>query len=310
MRLRMESFVKNLQKNICEGIEKVDGKGKFVSSTWERPEFGGEGITCVLSDGNVMEKAGVAVSVIYSELTPEAVRQMRQDRGKNIDAEGIVPFFVTGISLVMHAKNPHAPTVHLNYRYFEVMNPDGSPKLWWFGGGADLTPVYLYKEDAVHFHKTYKDGCDMFDKSYYPRMKKTCDTYFFNAHREESRGIGGIFFDDFNTKPAEDIFLLVKELGNRFLPSYVPILEKRKDMVFDEEMVRWQQIRRGRYVEFNLIWDRGTKFGLSAPCSRVESILMTLPLTARWEYMHEPEPGSKEEELVKVLKSPEDWVSL
>ncbi|CAO3687061.1 hypothetical protein G6F70_005698 [Rhizopus microsporus] len=309
MRLRMEAFVKHLQKTICEGIEEIDGKGKFTRSVWERPEFGGEGITCVLSDGAVMEKAGVAVSVIYSELNPEAIRQMREDRGKDIDADGIVPFFVTGISLVMHAKNPNAPTVHLNYRYFEIMNPDGSPKLWWFGGGADLTPVYLYEEDAVHFHKVYKEGCDKFDKDYYPQMKVACDKYFLNVHRGEARGIGGVFFDDFNSKPAEEIFAFVKELGYRFLPSYVPILEKRKDMPFDDEMVRWQQIRRGRYVEFNLLWDRGTKFGLSSPCSRVESILMTLPLTARWEYMHEPEPNSREAELVSVLKHPKDWIA-
>ncbi|KAG2230050.1 hypothetical protein INT48_005253 [Thamnidium elegans] len=309
LRLRMESFVKDLQNRICAGIETIDGKGKFTRSVWERPEYGGEGITCVLSEGNVLEKAGVAVSVIYSELSPEAVRQMREDRGKDINVEGTVPFFVTGISLVMHARNPNAPTVHLNYRYFEVMNPDGTPNIWWFGGGADLTPVYLFEEDAIAFHQTYKEGCDKFDKTYYPKMKKDCDKYFLNVHRGESRGIGGIFFDDFNSKPAEEIFSLVKELGNRFLPSYTSILNKRKDMEYTEEMAHWQQIRRGRYVEFNLIWDRGTKFGLATPCARVESILMTLPLTARWEYMHEPKAGSREAALEEVLKSPRDWVS-
>lgn len=310
MRLRMEAFVKDLQARICAGIEDVDGKGKFTRTVWERPEFGGEGITCVMTDGDVMEKAGTAVSVVYSELSTEAIRQMREDRGKDLDVEGPVPFFVTGISLVMHAKNPNVPTVHLNYRYFEVMNPDGTPKLWWFGGGADLTPIYLYEEDAILFHQIYKEGCDKFDKSLYPEMKKACDKYFYIPHRQEGRGIGGVIFDDFNSKPAEEIFLFVKELGNRFLPSYVPILLKRKDQSFTDEMVRWQQIRRGRYVEFNLIWDRGTKFGLATPCARVEAIMMTLPLTARWEYMNEPEPGSREEVLVQVLKKPRDWIPL
>ncbi|KAI8645610.1 coproporphyrinogen III oxidase, aerobic [Parasitella parasitica] len=310
MRLRMEAYVKDLQRRICQGIEEVDGKGKFIRDIWQRPEFGGEGITCVMPGGDVMEKAGAAVSVVYSELSPEAIRQMREDRGKDIDCEGTVPFFVTGLSLVMHAKNPNAPTVHLNYRYFEVMNPDGTPKLWWFGGGADLTPVYLYEEDAVFFHQIYKEGCDKFDKAYYPEMKKACDKYFLNAHRGEERGIGGVIFDDFNSKPAEEIFPFVKELGDRFLPSYVPLLQKRKDMPFTEEMVHWQQIRRGRYVEFNLIWDRGTKFGLATPCARVEAIMMTMPLTARWEYMYEPKEGSREAALVEVLKNPIDWIPL
>ncbi|OBZ82720.1 Oxygen-dependent coproporphyrinogen-III oxidase, mitochondrial [Choanephora cucurbitarum] len=304
----MEAFVKDLQDRICSTIEAVDGQGKFTRTVWERSEHGGEGITAVMSDGTVMEKAGVAVSVVYSELTPEAIRQMRQDRGKEIeDTNGTVPFFVTGISLVMHAKNPNAPTVHMNYRYFEVMNSDGTPKLWWFGGGADLTPVYLFEEDAKFFHQVYQEGCNKFDPSYYPKMKKACDLYFLNKHRQEARGIGGIFFDDFNSAPAEDIFEFVQEMGNRFLPSYVPILEKRKDMPFTTEMVDWQQIRRGRYVEFNLIWDRGTKFGLATPCARVESILMTMPLTARWEYMHEPKKGSPEAALVEVLQNPRDW---
>ncbi|KAI8047679.1 coproporphyrinogen III oxidase, aerobic [Gilbertella persicaria] len=308
LRLRMEAYVKELQGRICQGIEKLDGKGKFVRSEWERAEHGGEGITCVMSDGDVMEKAGIAVSVVYSELSPEAVRQMRHDRGKDIDVQGTVPFFVTGISLVMHAKNPNAPTIHMNYRYFEIMNPDGTPKLWWFGGGADLTPVYLFEEDAILFHSIYKQGCDKFDPDYYPRMKRACDLYFLNKHRNEARGIGGIFFDDFNDKPAEEIFEFIQEMGDRFLPSYLPLLERRKDMPFTEDMVHWQQIRRGRYVEFNLIWDRGTKFGLATPCARVESILMTMPLTARWEYMHEPKKGSQEAALVQVLQNPRDWV--
>ncbi|KAI8366646.1 coproporphyrinogen III oxidase, aerobic [Radiomyces spectabilis] len=309
MRLRMEAYVKDLQNRIVEGIEAVDGK-KFTRSVWQRPH-GGEGITCVMQDGNVMEKAGVAVSVVYSELSKEAIEQMRQDRGKAIEvSDEPLPFFVTGISLVMHAKNPNAPTVHLNYRYFEIMGPDGNPKMWWFGGGADLTPIYLYEEDAVHFHQTYKDACDKFDKDYYPEFKKWCDDYFKNTHRGEQRGIGGIFFDDFNRKPAEEIFPFVQACGDSFLPSYVPILKKRSAMEYTPEMVHWQQLRRGRYVEFNLLWDRGTRFGLQTPCARVEAIMMTLPLTARWEYMHEPEPESREAKLLDVLTNPKDWVPL
>ncbi|KAG0166150.1 Coproporphyrinogen-III oxidase [Apophysomyces sp. BC1034] len=307
MRLRMEEYVKNLQKTIAQGIEKVDGK-PFERTAWQRAEHGGEGITYVLQDGNVMEKAGIAVSVVYSELSPAAAHQMREDRGKDIPITGPLPFFATGVSMVMHAKNPNAPTVHLNYRYFEIMNPDGTPMVWWFGGGADLTPVYLFEEDCVHFHKTHKEACDMFDLAYYPEFKQWADKYFDNRHREEARGIGGIFFDDFNRKPAEEIFAFVQACGDRFLASYVPILEKRSQMEYTEDMVHWQQIRRGRYCEFNLVWDRGTRFGLQTPCARVESIMMTLPLTARWEYCHEPEPGSREDALVQVLKHPREWV--
>ncbi|KAL0073952.1 coproporphyrinogen III oxidase, aerobic [Phycomyces blakesleeanus] len=309
IRLRHEAFVKNLQNSIVKAIEQVDG-GKFERTSWQRAEHGGEGITCVLQDGAVIEKAGVAVSVVYSELSDTAIQQMRQDRGKSLEGQGPFPYFVTGISLVMHGKNPHCPTVHMNYRYFEVMNPDGSTKLWWFGGGADLTPVYLYEEDAVHFHAVHKAACDKHDLAYYPKFKPWCDTYFKNAHRGEGRGVGGIFFDDLADKPAEQIFAFVQDCGNSFVDAYVPILKKRKDHAYDDEQVRWQQIRRGRYVEFNLIWDRGTRFGLHTPCARVESILMTLPLTVRWEYMHEPKEGSIEARLEQVLKTPVDWIPL
>ncbi|KAI8974934.1 Coproporphyrinogen III oxidase [Pilobolus umbonatus] len=308
MRLRMETFVKELQNQIVNEVEKLDGKN-FTRTTWERSE-GGEGVTCVLQDGNVFEKAGVGVSIVYGQLPKAAVEQMRHDRGKDISADGPVPFFAAGISLVMHPHNPNAPTVHLNYRYFEVANPDGTPKMWWFGGGSDLTPAYLFEEDAVHFHQTLKDGCDAFDKTYYSRFKKWCDKYFFIKHRGEARGVGGIFFDDLEDKPADEIFGFIKEMGNRFLPSYIPIMEKRKDMKYTEQMKQWQQLRRGRYVEFNLVWDRGTKFGLQTPGARIEAILMSLPLTARWEYMQEPEVGSREENLENVLKNPRDWIPL
>ncbi|KAF7725320.1 Coproporphyrinogen-III oxidase [Apophysomyces ossiformis] len=306
MRLRMEAFVKGLQDRIVSDIEALDGK-QFTRTTWKRQE-GGEGITCVLQDGNVFEKAGVGVSIVYGQLPKAAVEQMRHDRGKDISADGPVPFFAAGISLVMHPHNPNAPTVHLNYRYFEIENEDGSPKMWWFGGGSDLTPSYLYEDDAIHFHQVLKDGCDKFDKKYYGSFKQWCDKYFYNKHRGESRGIGGIFFDDLDDKPAEEIFAFIKEMGNRFSQSYIPIMKKRMNMKYTPEMKQWQQLRRGRYVEFNLVWDRGTKFGLQTPGARIEAILMSLPLTARWEYMHSPEVGSKEMDLEAVLKNPRDWI--
>ncbi|ORZ23946.1 Coproporphyrinogen III oxidase [Absidia repens] len=308
MRLRMEAFVKGLQNRIVNDMEQLDGK-TFTRTTWQRQE-GGEGITCVLQDGNLFEKAGVGISIVYGQLPKAAVEQMRHDRGKDISADGPVPFFAAGISLVIHPRNPNAPTVHMNYRYFEIENEDGSPKMWWFGGGSDLTPSYLFEDDCIHFHQVLKDGCDKYDTKYYANFKQWCDKYFYNKHRGESRGIGGIFFDDLDDKPAEEVFSFVKEMGNRFTQSYLPIVKKRMNMKFTPQMKDWQQIRRGRYVEFNLVWDRGTKFGLQTPGARIEAILMSLPLTARWEYMHEVEAGSPEENLEEVLKNPVDWIPL
>ncbi|KAH6688394.1 coproporphyrinogen III oxidase [Plectosphaerella plurivora] len=310
MRLRMEKFIKEQQLAIVAELERVDGK-RFRRDEWQRAEGGG-GITCVLQDGNVFEKAGLGVSVVYGTLPRPAIEKMRANH-KNMDIDESttsLPFFATGLSMVLHPKNPMAPTVHLNYRYFETSNPDGTSQAWWFGGGCDLTPSYLFDEDAVHFHKTIKDACDAHDKGYYPRFKKWCDEYFYNKHRNESRGIGGIFFDDLDhtEKDKENTFAFVQDCLRAFLPSYIPILERRKDMPFNEAEKDWQQIRRGKYVEFNLVHDRGTAFGLNTPGSRVESILMSLPLTASWKYMHEPEPGSREQRLVDVLRTPKEWV--
>jgi coproporphyrinogen III oxidase len=235
---------------------------------------------------------------------------MRADH-KSLDPDvESLDYFVAGLSVVMHPSNPMAPTVHFNYRYFETANPDGSSNSWWFGGGCDLTPCYLFDEDAIHFHKTIKEACDKHDKGYYPRFKKWCDEYFYNKHRAEGRGIGGIFFDDLDEteKDQEQLFSFVTDCLNAFLPQYLPIIEKRKDMTFTEKEKIWQQIRRGRYVEFNLVHDRGTSFGLNTPGTRVESILMTMPLSARWQYMHKPDAGSKEERCLNVLKNPVDWV--
>jgi coproporphyrinogen III oxidase len=312
MRLRMEALIKEQQDKIVFALENIDGK-KFRRDEWTRPA-GGSGISCVLQDGNVFEKAGVNISVVYGELSRPAIEKMRADH-KSFVASDVekLNFFAAGISLVLHPHNPMAPTVHMNYRYFETSDPRDpvnatgrAPQNWWFGGGTDLTPCYLFEEDAKHFHKTVKAACDKHDKDYYPRFKKWCDTYFRIPHRQESRGIGGIFFDDLeadsrpNAKyPQEELFQFVTTGLESFLPSYLPILKRRMDMPYRPKHKEWQQVRRGRYVEFNLINDRGTSFGLRTPGARVESILMSLPLTARWEYMSEflpdtatPTPGS------------------
>ncbi|KAF3912860.1 hypothetical protein AA313_de0204740 [Arthrobotrys entomopaga] len=307
MRLRMEQFIREQQSEIVSTLSSIDGT-PFKIDAWERPHGGG-GTSCILQDGNVFEKAGVNISIVYGKLPPAAVEKMRVDH-KNIASPTGEPldFFAAGLSMVLHPHNPNAPTVHLNYRYFETMNPDGTSQSWWFGGGTDLTPSYLFDEDAIHFHKTIKEACDKHDKDYFPKFKKWCDEYFYVKHRNECRGIGGIFFDDLDEKDPEQLFAFVQDCLKAFLPSYVPIIERRKDMPFTPAEREWQQLRRGRYVEFNLVHDRGTSFGLNTPGARVESILMSLPLTARWQYMHEPAPGSKEERMLKVLKEPVDWV--
>jgi coproporphyrinogen III oxidase len=308
MRLRMEEFIRVKQKEITDGLAEVDGK-PFKFDEWTRPNGGG-GLSAVLQDGNVFEKAGVNISVVYGTLGKGAIEKMRVNH-KNLadDVDGL-DFYALGLSMVIHPKNPMAPTVHLNCRYFETMRPDGSSQAWWFGGGSDLTPSYLFDEDAVHFHKVLKEACDKHDKDYYPKFKTWCDDYFNNKHRGERRGIGGIFFDDLDETvvDAENGFAFVKDVLSSFLPSYIPIIERRKDMPFTEQEKEWQQVRRGRYVEFNLVHDRGTAFGLNVPGSRVESILISLPLTAQWRYMYEPEPKSREQRLLDVLKEPKEWV--
>jgi coproporphyrinogen III oxidase len=308
MRLRMEQFIKQKQEEIVRELEKVDGT-RFQIDKWDRPNGGG-GITCVLQDGGVFEKGGVNTSIVYGTLPRAAISKMRVNhKALDPDVESL-EFFAAGLSMVLHPSNPMAPTVHLNYRYFETANADGSPNAWWFGGGTDLTPSYLFDEDVIHFHRTIKDACDAHDKDYYQRFKEWCDKYFYVSHRGETRGVGGIFFDDLDEteKDQEALFSFAQTCLNAFLPSYLPIIEKRKDMPYTEKEKDWQQLRRGRYVEFNLVHDRGTSFGLNTPGSRVESILMSLPLTARWQYMHAPEKGSREERMLSVLKEPKSWV--
>ena len=304
----MEAFVKQQQEEIVSALQKIDGS-KFRVDTWNRPA-GGDGISCVLQDGNVFEKAGVNTSIVYGTLPKPAIQKMRVNH-KAIDPDvQSLQFFAAGLSMVLHPNNPMAPTVHLNYRYFETMDENGDGKAWWFGGGTDLTPSYLFAEDAIHFHKTIKDACDKHDKSYFPRFKAWCDKYFYIPHRQETRGVGGIFFDDLDEdeEDQEELFSFIQDCCKAFLPSYLPIIQKRKDLPYGQKEKEWQQVRRGRYVEFNLVHDRGTSFGLNTPNARVESILMSLPLTARWMYMHEPEKGSREQKLVDILKKPVDWV--
>ena len=301
MRETMMSYIRHMQDEICGALSAVDGQD-FHEDRWDREEGGG-GRSRVLQDGNVFEKAGVNFSEVHGVLSKEAAQAMAG--GAQADLSDL-RFFATGISMVLHPHNPMAPTVHLNYRYFE-RGPDGDPIAWWFGGGADLTPSYLFEEDARHFHGTLKKACDEHDETYYPRFKEWCDRYFSIPHRGETRGVGGIFFDNLGDRSQEDHFSFVQSCLGAFLPSYLPILERRKDMSFTPEQKNWQAIRRGRYVEFNLVYDRGTRFGLQTN-GRIESILMSLPLHAQWHYDHHPIPGSDEARLLDVLRSPQEWV--
>lgn len=302
---RMDQYIRQKQNEIVAAIEELDGTS-FQVDEWGRPEGGG-GRTCVLQDGKVFEKAGVNISIVHGKLNEAAINAMRANHASLSKAAGVseVEFQVLGLSMIMHPRNPMAPSVHMNCRYFETRWPHGSAA--WFGGGTDLSPAYLFDEDAIHFHKTLKGACDLYDSGFYPRFKAWCDIYFTNKHHNEGRGIGGIFFDDLDGD-LEHVFSFVRSATDSFLPAYLPIIHRRKDTPFNEKQKEWQQVRRGRYVEFNLVHDRGTAFGLSVPGSRVESILVSLPLTARWMYQYEPEPGSPEQTLIDVLRNPKEWV--
>ncbi|KAJ3192589.1 Coproporphyrinogen-III oxidase [Irineochytrium annulatum] len=310
----MEKFVRQLQRDIVTQIDAMESRSGSSARTlvdpWHREE-GGDGVSCVLQDGKVFEKAAVLVSCVHGPAPERLMAQMRARAHGDLVAGKEYHMFAAGCSVVMHPTNPNAPTVHFNYRYFELseeIEGEMKPVTWWFGGGCDLTPSYLFEEDAVHFHTQIKNVCDKHDPTYYRRFKKWCDDYFTITHRQEKRGVGGIFFDDLDDRPPEEIFAFVRDCGKAFLGQYMPIVERRKDMPFTKEMREWQQIRRGRYVEFNLVHDRGTKFGLATPGVRIESVLCSLPLTARWEYMCIPSEGSEEEKLMKVLKTPKDWI--
>jgi coproporphyrinogen III oxidase len=292
LKARMAEFIRQLQDEICAGLETLEGTARFREDAWERAGGGG-GRSRVLEGGTVLEKAGVNTSVVHGQLE-EAFASKLQGEGRH--------FWAGGLSLVLHPRNPHVPTVHANFRFIHQ-----GPKAW-FGGGADLTPYYLYDEDAVHFHRTLKAACDKYDPGYYPRFKGTCDKYFYLRHREECRGIGGLFFEDLGGQDLERELAFVMDVGRAFLPAYLPIAERRKHTPYTEPQRFWQEVRRGRYVEFNLVYDRGTVFGLETK-GRTESILMSLPPQVRWLYDHHPVPGSEEARLLEVLRHPRDWAA-
>jgi len=294
------AYIHTLQDTITSRLEAIDGTAQFQEDIWKRPEGGG-GRTRVIENGHVFEKGGVNTSQVHGKL-PETMQQYFGVKDAN--------FFACGLSLVLHPVNPMAPTVHANWRYFEMYNPEGEIMDQWFGGGQDLTPYYLFDEDAIHFHQACKTSCDAHDSQFYPKYKARCDEYFYNTHRNEGRGIGGLFFDYLKAtedRSMQDWYNFVTEVGDSFLDAYVPIIEKRKDLAFAKAEKDWQEIRRGRYVEFNLVHDKGTLFGLKTN-GRIESILMSLPPKVQWVYDHHPRPGSEEERLITVLKQPKNWV--
>lgn len=296
------AFIHGLQDAICAALENVDGKALFHEDAWERAEGGG-GKTRVISNGNVFEKGGVNTSVVHGKVTEAMRTQLKIDGDQ---------WFACGLSLVIHPVNPFVPTIHCNYRMFELYDELGNTIDRWFGGGTDLTPYYLDKEDATHFHQTYKQACDQSDPAFYPHFKLECDNYFVNWHRNaERRGIGGIFYDYKRPNEERDAAFwmnLARECGYAFIDAYIPIVEKNKQKTFTPENKFWQEIRRGRYVEFNLVHDRGTLFGLKTN-GRTESILMSLPPTVRFEYDYAPAEGTPEHELQEACLHPIDWLS-
>lgn len=294
---QVKEFLIELQEHIVAGLEQVDGKS-FRRDQWERPEGGG-GLSCVLEQGNVFERGGVNYSHVFGGGLPASATAARPElSGRSFEA--------MGVSLVLHPRNPYAPTVHLNVRFLEACK-EGAEPVWWFGGGMDLTPYYAFAEDAVHFHQTCKSALQPFGAEYHPHFKKWCDEYFYLRHRKEPRGIGGIFFDDLNQPDFDTCFNLTRSVGDHFLPAYVPILQRRLEMPYGERERDFQAYRRGRYVEFNLVWDRGTLFGLQSG-GRTESILMSLPPIVKWRYDWKPEAGSAEEKLYTDFLIGKDWL--
>jgi coproporphyrinogen III oxidase len=290
-------FFTGLQQRIVERIEEVDGT-RFRRDQWERAEGGG-GLSCVMEEGNVLERGGVNYSHVFGGGLPASATAARPElSGRGFEA--------MGVSLVLHPRNPYAPTVHLNVRYLEARK-EGAEPVWWFGGGMDLTPYYGFEEDAVHFHQTCKNALQPFGADHHSRFKKWCDEYFYLKHRKEPRGIGGIFFDDLGRPDFETCFNLTRSVGDHFIEAYVPILERRLKTPYGERERDFQAYRRGRYVEFNLVWDRGTLFGLQSG-GRTESILMSLPPLVKWRYDWKPEAGSAEDKLYKDFLIGRDWV--
>ncbi len=300
MKEKFYAYIQQLQDEICTQIEAVDGTAHFKEDLWKRSEGGG-GRSKIIENGGVFEKGGVNISAVHGAL-PKSMQNYFDVEDAN--------FFACGLSLVLHPKNPMVPTVHANWRYFEMYNKKGEIVDQWFGGGQDLTPYYLFEEDAVHFHSVCKQACDAHNVSFYSTYKERCDTYFWNAHRDEARGIGGLFFDYCKATEKismQDWYNFVTEVGDHFLEAYLPIVHRRKELSYSDAQRNWQEIRRGRYVEFNLVHDKGTLFGLKTN-GRIESILMSLPPHVQWRYDHQPNEGSEEAKLVAVLKEPKNWV--
>lgn len=300
MKNRFITYIKSLQNNITQSLEKEDGATTFREDSWKRPGGGG-GKTRVIENGGVFEKGGVNVSEVFGTL-PESMQQQLGVKHRD--------FFACGISLVIHPKSPMVPTVHANFRYFELYDKNKAVVDQWFGGGLDLTPYYVFDEDAIHFHQVCKTVCDTHHPDFYTKYKKQCDEYFWNHHREEARGIGGLFFD--YCRPNENMnadawYSFITQMGDAFLEAYLPVVQKRKSLTYSKEQRQWQEIRRGRYVEFNLVHDKGTLFGLKTN-GRIESILMSLPPHVQWVYDMHPEEGSEEEKLVTLLQQPKTWV--
>lgn len=297
---RAANLFRDVQSRICQGLETLDGKARFKIDEWTRTDIhghkGGGGVTRILSGGAVFEKAGVNFSEVKGTMPADFAAKLGAAREE-------VPFFATGVSLVIHPFSPMVPTTHANWRYIQL----GEKR--WFGGGSDLTPYYLEEEDASHFHRAVKAVCDKYSPEYYPRFKKWCDEYFYLPHRQETRGVGGLFFDYIGRDDGADLeafFPFVRDLGFAFTDQYLPIVTRRKDTPFSDEEKKFQLLRRGRYVEFNLLYDRGTHFGLQTN-GRIESILMSLPAVVHWDYCPEVRPGSREDRLIQTLKSPREW---
>jgi len=294
----VRDYLLGLQDRICNGLEAIDQSAKFRTDAWER-DGGGTGRSRVISDGAIFEKGGVNFSHVFGEKLPPSASATRPElAGRSFQA--------MGVSLVIHPDNPMVPTSHANFRFFIAEKPGEEP-VWWFDDGYDLTPYYGFDEDCQHWHSTAKRACEQFDASLYPRFKKHCDEYFYLKHRDEPRGIGGLFFDDFNEMPFEACFEMVQALGDSYLEAYVPIVKRRKDLSFTEQNKRFQCYRRGRYVEFNLVYDRGTLFGLQSGVGRIESILMSLPPVVRWDYDWHPEAGTEEARLYTDYLRFRDW---
>ena len=298
---QVKAYLLSLQQDICDQLEQVDGKAKFIKDNWEKEGGAGGGLTRVLTDGTVFEQAGVNFSIVHGDNMPASATALRPElAGRNFSA--------LGVSLVIHPHNPYAPTSHANVRFF-IAEKAGEDPIWWFGGGFDLTPYYGFDEDAIFWHQTAKDACDPFGEDVYPKYKKWCDEYFYMKHRDEQRGVGGLFFDDLNKGSFDECFAFMQSVGNSYIKAYRPIVEKRKDTKYGERERQFQLYRRGRYVEFNLVYDRGTLFGLQTG-GRTESILMSLPPLVRWEYRYEPEPGSEEARLYERFIQPQDWLGI